>query len=87
MPKEIDLHNIKPTRHDDLNKRHIVFEYRGRISEINNFVRLARQVGLDAEMPERDMAEGLSHFKITFPRRQFEKFITVLHEWKTDGQK
>jgi hypothetical protein len=83
MPKEIDIPNIKPVRHGDLTKKHVVFEYRGRISEINDFVRLARQVGLDAEMPEQDTAEGLSHFKISVPRRQFEKLMTVLHEWET----
>jgi hypothetical protein len=83
MPREIDLPNIKSALHGDLNKRNIVFEYKGRIIEINDFVMLARQVGLDAEMPDQDMAEGLSHFKITVPRRQFEKLMTVLHEWKT----
>jgi hypothetical protein len=86
MPKEIDIPNIKPARHEDLNKRHIVFEYKGRINEVNDFVRLAREMKLDAEMPQQDMAEGLSHFKITVPRRQFEKLMTVLHEWKTVGQ-
>jgi hypothetical protein len=83
MPKEIDIPNIRPTRHNGLNRRYIVFEYRGRIREINDFVMLARQNGLEADMPEQDMAEGLSHFKISVPRRQFEKIMTVLHEWET----
>jgi hypothetical protein len=84
MPKEIELLKIKPNRQDDLSKRPVVFEYTGRISEINNFVRLAREAGLNAEMPEEDSAEGLFHFKITLLGIQLEKFIVVLHEWETD---
>ena len=82
--KEIQIPRIRSALYKDLSGEPIVFKYKGRPSEIIDFVRLAQGVGLNAEMPEEQPEKGILRFEMTIPREQFDKFIEVLHEWKTD---
>jgi len=84
MPKEILLRRTKHADYEDFSNMPVVFEYKGRTGEINDFVRLAKEAGLSAEVPEEQQTDGISQFKMTLSRKQFDKFMAVLHEWKTD---
>jgi hypothetical protein len=84
MPREILLPKVKQAVHRDLNENPVVFEYKGRLGEINDFVRLAKDAGLKAEMQEEQEINGMSQLKMTVPGKQFDIFTAVLHEWKTD---
>jgi hypothetical protein len=83
MPKEIEISRIRRGSYEDLGKP-FVFEYKGRLDEIKNFVKLANDAGLNVKMSEDQSVEGFSQFKMTVPRKQFGKFMAVLHEWKID---
>jgi hypothetical protein len=81
--KGIELQSIEPVPHDDLRTKSVVFEYEGLPTEVNDFVRLAQRVGLNMEaQSEEQLGERISHFKMSFSRDQFDRFMTVLHEWK-----
>jgi len=83
--KEIELYSLKAARHEDLSQKPFIFVYSGRAREIIHLVNLIQQAGLNAEMPpDQQLRQVMPHFEMTFPREHLDKFMTVLHEWKTD---
>jgi hypothetical protein len=82
--KEIKLPKIESVPTGDSKLQPFVFEYKGKPDEINDFVRLTEQVGLNAEIAKGKRPDGILLLKMSFTRDQFNKFIEVLHKMEID---
>ena len=79
--KEILISSIKPVSREDLKTKFVVFEYKGRVSEINEFINLVKQAGLNSNiLPEEQPEVGVSQLRMAFLREDFLTFMTILHE-------